>query len=61
MYYLVSSCMSRDLGTSYLKSYYCHWPNLNKLDSLLSSNSKNNICADLWANQKRILISNSLI
>ena len=29
----------------YLKPYYCHCPTLNKLDSLLSSNSKKRKCA----------------
>jgi hypothetical protein len=48
----------RDLRTKYFKKYYCHWPSMNKLDSILSSDSKKSICALAkflyWANQKRI-------
>ena len=33
----------RALRMKYLKQYYCHWPTMQKLDSLLSSSSKKTI------------------
>ena len=29
----------KDIRKKYFKRYYCHWPSLNKFDSLMMSNS----------------------
>ena len=34
------TCIFADLRKKFFKPYFCHWPNLNKFDTLMMSNSK---------------------
>lgn len=48
----------RELRSKYFKPYFCHWPTMNKFETLLSSSNKKTICNVAkfiyFANKQRI-------
>ena len=57
-YHFLLVCPHRELRSKYFKPYFCHWPTINKFESLLSSLHKKTICNVAkfiyFANKKRI-------
>lgn len=55
-HFLLVCPLYRDLRLKYFTSYFCHWPNINKFDTLLSSKSRkvvNNVAKFIYFASKR--------
>ena len=39
-HFLLVCPLYAELRRKFLKAYFCHWPNMNKFDNLMMSNSK---------------------
>lgn len=57
-HFLLVCPLYRDLRVKYFTPYFCHWPNINKFDTLLSSKSRkvvNNVAKFVYFASKRCI------